>query len=232
MVLAGAVVPARAVLTTPECVAKKLRELGKLRGCQATENAKALEAKQADPGKCQTRFHSSLARLDAQATAAAIACRYGANGDGTVTDYDSGLQWEQKTDDGTVHDVGNFYTWNTTPGETNPDGTAFTTFLGALNYETPMGGCFAGHCDWRVPSISELQTIKDPSVPGCGIDGPCIDHVFGPTASFYYWSATSTPANPLGDDYAYIETFGGGFDVNPFGRKSNSYLVRAVRSGW
>src|SRR5262249_49071063 len=76
---------------------------------------------------------------------------------------------------------------------------------------TPSGGCFAGHCDWRLPSISELQTIKDPSAPGCEVDGACIDPVFGPTRAFYYWSATSTPANPLGDDYAYIESFGGGF---------------------
>jgi hypothetical protein len=30
------------------------------------------------------------------------------NGDGTVTDYDTGLQWEQKTNDGNFDSVHNF----------------------------------------------------------------------------------------------------------------------------
>ena len=101
-----------AALTTPACLAKKLKEWGKLRKCQATENGKALQAKPADPAKCQTKFDAKLATLNAQATAAAIACRYGVNGDGTVTDYDTGLQWEQKTDDGSVHDKDNEYDWS------------------------------------------------------------------------------------------------------------------------
>ena len=41
-------------------------------------------------------FRTQLAKINAKATKAAIACRYGDNGDGTVTDYDTGLQWEQK----------------------------------------------------------------------------------------------------------------------------------------
>jgi hypothetical protein len=44
-----------------------------------------------------------------------------------------------------------------------------------------------------------------------------------------HWSATSTAANPLGDDLAYIGGFAG-FTVN-FAHKSNSYTVREVRSG-
>jgi hypothetical protein len=97
MELARGVAPAGATLTTPACLAKKLKVWGTLRKCQATENGKALQAKPADPGKCQSNFDAKLATLNAQAQAAAIACRYGANGDGTVTDYDTGLQWEQKT---------------------------------------------------------------------------------------------------------------------------------------
>jgi hypothetical protein len=97
MELARGVGPAGAALTTPACLAKKLKAWGALRKCQATENGKALQAKPADPAKCQMKFDASLAKLSDQAMAGGIPCRYGANGDGTVTDYDTGLQWEQKT---------------------------------------------------------------------------------------------------------------------------------------
>jgi hypothetical protein len=120
-VLVGGVSPAEAALTTPACLARKLKEWGKLRACQATENGKTLQAKLADPAKCQTKFDAKLAILNVQATAAAIACRYGVNGDGTVTDYDTGLQWEQKTADGSVHDLGNEFDWSPSLGP--PDGT-------------------------------------------------------------------------------------------------------------
>src|SRR5262245_33383010 len=111
ILLVGELPGADAALTTPSCLAKKLKARGKLRQCQATENAKALQGKPADPGKCQAKFDSKLAKLNAQARDAAIACRYRDNGDGTVTDYDTGLQWEQKTDDGTLHDKDNQYIW-------------------------------------------------------------------------------------------------------------------------
>lgn len=97
LVLAGAVVPARAALTTPSCLAKKLKAWGNLRKCQATENGKALQSKPADLLKCQTKLDNALGKLDTLATALGIGCRYHDNGDGTATDYDTGLQWEQKT---------------------------------------------------------------------------------------------------------------------------------------
>ncbi len=57
--------------------------------------------------------------------------RFTDNGDGTVTDALTGLAWEKKTNDGSVHDQGNRYTWG------NGDGTALTIFLTGLN--TPGG---------------------------------------------------------------------------------------------
>jgi hypothetical protein len=71
------------------------------------------------------------------------------NGDGTATDYDTGLVWEQKTDDGSVHDKDNRYSWcpgGAPPNPTcnnpsnPPDGTAFTAFLGTLNNGTSSDG--------------------------------------------------------------------------------------------
>jgi hypothetical protein len=207
--LMGGVCPAKAALTTPVCLAKKLNTWGTLRKCQATEGAKTLQAKPGDPTKCQTRFDAKLVTLSAQAKATAIPCRYGVNGDGTVTDYDTGLQWEQKTADGSVHDEENEYDWSPTLGR--PDGTVFTEFLGTLNDATSSdgttsSGCFAGHCDWRLPSIVELQAIVDPGAPGCGARGACIDQtVFGPTIPFFYWSATTDADFPV---FAWGVAFG------------------------
>ena len=52
----------------------------------------------------------------------------------TVADHDTGLLWEKKTDDSTLHDKDNAYNWST--GTNNPDGTAFTVFLASLNDTT------------------------------------------------------------------------------------------------
>ena len=228
-VLAGGVCPASA-LTTPTCLAKKLNEWGRLRSCQATENVKTLQARPADLAKCQTRFDGRLATLSALATAAAIPCRYHVNGDGTVLDYDTGLQWEQKTDDGSVHEEGNEYDWSPTLGP--PDGTAFTSFLGTLNHATSndgttSSGCFAGHCDWRLPSIVELKAIVDLTAPGCGGGGACIDQtVFGPTIAFFYWSATTDAAFPV---FAWGVAFGSDGIVTS-ALEDAPLFVRGVRS--
>ncbi len=142
--------------------------------------------------------------------------------------------WEQKSAAGTgdVHDEDNLYTWSNTG--TAPDEGAFTSFLAALNngastdggVSTAITGCFANHCDWRLPSIVELQGIVDLSASGCDSGGPCIDPTFGATQSYYYWSATTSAAFP---NYAWFVYFFSGFvslDLKTF-----NYYVRAVRSG-
>ena len=171
----------------------------------------------------------------AQAVAAVLAgTRFQDNGDGTVTDHLTGLQWERKT--GSVgmpahcldveacpdmHHVNNVYTW--TVNVTVPTGTAFTNFLGRLNgaYD---GTCFAGHCDWRLPTLEDLQTILVEPHP-CGTS-PCIDAIFGPTAAFYYWSSTTYSLSP---DIAWEVHFGGGLVYAYY--KDRDYYVRAVRGG-
>jgi hypothetical protein len=230
-VLAGGVSPAAAVPTTPACLARKLREWGKLRQCRATEDGKILQAKPADPARCQAKFDAKLAILNAQATAAAIACRYGVNGDGTVTDYDTGLQWERKTADGSVHDQEDMYDWSS--ALQRPDGTAFTSFLATLNDGSSTdgstsNGCFAGHCDWRLPAIVELRTIVDLTAPGCAEGRPCIDQIaFGPTIAFFYWSATVDAEFPV---FAWGVTFGDAKGGAFIAIKDATAFVRAVRS--
>ena len=62
--LLGGFASAHAALTTPACLAKKLKEWGNLRKCQATENGKALQGKSADPAKCQTKFDANAGEAD------------------------------------------------------------------------------------------------------------------------------------------------------------------------
>jgi hypothetical protein len=249
---------AKAPLTTPACLAKKLKAWGNLRRCQDIENGKVLEQKPAAPEACQTTFNNALTKIDAQATAAAIACRYGVNGDGTATDYDTGLQWEQKENPDPFlnpadpHHANYEYSWcagpfplgNCTNLSNPPDGTAFTDFLGTLNNGTSsdkvaISGCFAGHCDWRLPSIVELEGIVDLNAPGCStlpITGPCIDQtVFGPTVLSTapdghpvvpYWSATSEAGDQSSE--VWVVDFSNGVVFDDFKLFYN--LVRAVRS--
>jgi hypothetical protein len=230
--LLGGFASAHAALTTPACLAKKLKAWGNLRRCQAIENGEALQGRESNLPACTTTFNNALTKIDAQATAAAIACRYGVNGDGTATDYDTGLQWEQKDNlDNTPnpadpHDADNTYQWSASG--TAPDGAAFTGFLASLNDcpssdGTTLTGGFAGHCDWRLPSIVELAGIVDTTKGVCGGgSGPCVDQtVFGLTVATNYWSATTFAFNPF---LAWSVSFGNGIVVGD--NKSFAFYVR------
>lgn len=145
---------------------------------------------------------------------------YTDNGDGTITDNVTGLMWEKLSDDGSIHDWNDVYTWY----------DAFNVKIAALN----SGGGFAGHTDWRLPNRFELDTLVD-----LGRVGPAIDPAFTTscapsctvttcscTQSNYYWSSTTLQSSPT---YAWFVDFSNG-DVLP-NAKSNFLYVRAVRGG-
>ena len=92
--------------------------------------------------------------------------RFVDNGDGTVTDNCTGLMWQQDTAD------------------SNGDGEADTrSWCDAMAYCENLE--FAGHDDWRLPNVRELQSIVD-----YGRSGPSVDPVFTSVASTH-WSSTS-----------------------------------------
>jgi hypothetical protein len=167
--------------------------------------------------------------------------RYRDNGDGTATDLWSGLMWEQKTGTpgafvicdapGTCpdpHDVNNDYRW--TLAISDFDGTLRTKFLDTLN-DVAGGGasCFAGYCDWRIPTVLELKgLLLEPEAVGTCGSSPCIDATFpGMTGVGGYWSASTFADN---DTQAWYVRFDVGGGIVPAGKGANRY-ARAVRGG-
>ena len=213
------------------CQAAKVKADIKRSACLGKERIKELAGKASDSASCETKFDAAIAAADAKAANKGVACRFLDNGDGTISDLDTLDMWEKKTDDGSVHDVDNTYTWNTASAGTEPNGTAFTVFLAALNNcesnsASTVSGGFAGYCDWGLPDHVRLQTILD--LPCSG--SPCVDAVFNSgdsfTAASFYWSSTSLASSP---NFAWFVDFddGGGNVVN----KDNGDFVRAVRGG-
>jgi len=147
--------------------------------------------------------------------------------------------------------VSNTYTWSSSG--TAADGTLFTVFLATLNggdYYSPSAGqdvsgwvstappgtytagsagtCFANHCDWRIPTIAELNTIIESTAPGCGGGSPCIDPAFGLTQASYYWSSSSLAGNTGSAWLVYTPS-----PALPVNQSTKNFVTyaRAVRSG-
>jgi hypothetical protein len=128
--------------------------------------------------------------------------------------------WEKKSDDGGIHDRDQRWNW---PG-------GFDQLVAQLNADS-----FAGHDDWRVPNVKELQSIINYGVASPAVD-PVFHHDCEPgcdviacscTALEFHWTATS---HVLGPTLARLVHFEIGSIV--IGAKELGFFaVRAVRGG-
>lgn len=100
----------------------------------------------------------------------AAATRFIDNGDGTVTDTKSGLIWVK-----------------------NPHTDLSDKFKERFNWRDAIQACkdldFAGHKDWRLPTVEELRELVD--YTRAAGDDPAIDTTFFPdTKTSWYWTIT------------------------------------------
>ena len=141
--------------------------------------------------------------------------------------------WEKKSDDGSIHDQDDVYTW----------WDALSVFIPALN----QGSGFAGHTDWRLPNIKELYSIAvgesavgcvNPAVdaafnnnctPGCAVTECSCQWSSQNGDTLHYWSSTSFTDLPNGNNAWYVQFWCGGFTM--VDSKGTKFSVRAVRGG-
>jgi serine/threonine protein kinase len=133
------------------------------------------------------------------------------NGDGTVTDNCTGLMWQKDTAD--------------VNGDGQSNDQDYLPWSKALEYCEKLS--FAGHEDWRLPNIRELQSIAN-----YRHFYPAMDPVFRVvTNGARYWSSTSnvffSDETPL--QGAWIVSFDGGY-VIIHTDKNDLLFVRAVRN--
>lgn len=103
-------------------------------------------------------------------TRAGAALRYADNGDGTVTDSNTGLIWEKKTDDIRYSAA---------------DAALYVAALNAI--------AFGGYTDWRVPNVKELLSIAKYEV----LSGPTISPEFCTlSCGGVYWTSSFTTNPP------------------------------------
>jgi uncharacterized protein DUF1566 len=138
---------------------------------------------------------------------AGVSFRYTSHDNGTISDHRTGLVWEKKT----AANMFDAYTWD----------EAFE-YVAGLN-----AAKFAGHDDWRLPNVRELQSIINygyvepavsPEFNDCA-NGSC-------TVPGSYWSSTSALSSPI---LAWRVNFYDGFQL--VGGKTFTIRVRAVRGG-
>ncbi|MEN8141467.1 MAG: DUF1566 domain-containing protein, partial [Thermodesulfobacteriota bacterium] len=143
--------------------------------------------------------------------------RYHANGNGTITDTMTGLMWMQNTDC-FRYDVYGYYTLckdtdgdesrkifaegyncsdigspnteitSSSPGDGRVGWALAQQYAGWQNTREVNCGTTSRYTDWRLPTVIEIESVIDFSVPGSSLGGAPFTNV----ADDYIWSGTET----------------------------------------
>lgn len=140
---------------------------------------------------------------------------YTDNGNGTVTDNNTGLIWQK-------YENASSYNWFRASGTYAPVyNPSSQNVCGSLN--------LGGYSDWRLPTKKELMSIVDYSITW---PGPTINIAFFPnTQANYYWSSTTNDDLPDQDtELAWNVCFDIG-NVGTLSKYDYALYVRCVRGG-
>lgn len=183
---------AQAADPADKCEATKLREAGKAASCMLSAASRGVLAGAEAPGAadaCASKFEAKVASAEAKADgdcpttgdAAALlediedlvssakqsvtGGRFVDNGDGTVTDVEQDIIWQQQT-------AG---TGSVSSTDEVRDAAGILSQLGALNGGGAVAG-LGGSSAWGLPSVAQLLSILDCS------ESPCVlvDSTLGP----------------------------------------------------
>jgi len=130
------------------------------------------------------------------------------NGDGTVTDNKTGLMWKQCSEG--------------LSGASCTGNITTHTWKAALQL---AGTSFAGHTDWRLPNIKELDSIVERQCYNPAINATIFPNTQTGSGA-YYWSSTPVTGRT---STAWATEFRDGLRTK--NNKTFSYYVRLVRGG-
>jgi hypothetical protein len=139
--------------------------------------------------------------------------RFTDNGDGTLTDRQSGLMWMRCS-------LGQ--TWTGTDCRGDPSTFSWQAAQSAASGINRAGG-YAGHTDWRMPHIPELAMIVERQC-----ENPRINlALFPATPATYFWTATGRRGKGM-EGEGYLLSFGpeGAGHLN----KDDLHFARLVRA--
>jgi len=211
-------VNANGTLTTADALAVLKRAVGQPVTLQCPAPATPLESGQSE---C---FNETGEVINCAGTGQDAALKKGVpsvytdNGDGTITDNTTALTWEKLSEDGSIHDEGNTYTWDEA----------------LQRVDTLNSQSFAGHNDWRLPNVVEARTLLnfDTFSPAVApqFDDNCVNACTILTCNCiqpdWYW--TSTTYQETNDDAWFVDMFNGYTDTTT---KVEPIFARVVRGG-